>query len=1196
MEVTPLQVFDCELSGTSLVEASAGTGKTWNICALYLRLLLERRLEVTQILVVSFTKAATAELRERIRDRIVETLRHLAEPAAAAADPFAGPLFAMIGARGMAPGEVRLRLEAALQTFDEAAIFTLHGFCERALRDVPFSAGMPLQMEVVADDAMLCLEVASDFWRRHVAAARLPPGLVGLLLGQHDSPQRLAEFLQHHLARPLARAEWPAGIDRPVAVDSARVQRAYDAARATWLGGRAQILAIMADALPRLFANIHNRKSVATAVASWDALFATGDPFADGDALEKLDLLAQARLKPKKNQAPPASHPFFDEAQALLDARAAAAQALTLCRLQLLHALLAEAVPALRKLKLARRVMDFDDILYNLYERVAGGAWPWLAGHLRQRFPAALIDEFQDTDPLQYAIFRAIYHDTDAPLFLVGDPKQAIYSFRRADLHVYLRARREAQRIHTLTANQRCTEPLLHGINALFGAQRGAFVLEDIHYRPLQYGHKTRPAFVDRSAARASLQLWALPGGADGGVLTKGQARQRAALATAAEIARLLSAAGAGEVTLDGRALGAGDIAVLVRTHDEGQLVRQALADLGLGSVERSLASVFAAPEAGELERLLAAIVDPGRTSLMHAALATVLLGGTAERVVALAADPDEALDWTERLADYRDEWLRRGVGVMLRRLLVEQRVAPRLLRLAQGERRLTNLLHLIERVQSADQSPASPDLVLRWLRARIAAPDADEATQLRLETDRHLVQITTIHQAKGLEFPVTFCPFLWDGSRGRAPDSRNGREYHAGDGTLVVDFRPLDADDAGKAALARIRAQQDLDRRAERMRLIYVALTRAVQRCYLVVGSYLHRRTEKEAAGALLPSLVGEEGWSAFAARLAPAVGITSLPQGGVARGSPGAATLAPLRPIPQPPHIPAGWRLGSYSQLVHASAGESAAVDHDLRATAAADLALPEEVPADDILRFPRGMTAGHCIHTVLETVDFTEPQGWDAAIAAALRRYPQVPRPGSSAGLLPQMLGAMVRDVVATPLPGGFSLHAVPRSRRLVELRFLMPATRLTVQALRQLLGRHGMPMPALSFPALQGYLEGAIDLVCEAAGRYWIIDWKSNYLGGAAASYRAAALAGAMDRHQYHLQYLLYTVALHRYLRTRLPDYSYDAHIGGALYLFVRGVRPDWCRAGEPHAGVFAQRPAAALVEALSALLDDARNAA
>ena len=1193
MQATPLQVFDCELSGTSLVEASAGTGKTWNICALYLRLLLERRLDVTQILVVSFTKAAPAELRERIRSRIALTLGALRDADAASEDPFTGPLFAALRARRIAVDEVRLRLDNALQAFDEAAIFTLHGFCERALRDVPFSAGMPLQMELLTDDEPLCLEVAGDFWRRRVAGAELPAGLAALLIEKRDSPERFAGLLRRQLARPLARLDWPDRIEDPVHVDSAGLGEAYIAACASWRRDRAGILAIVTEALPRLNAGVYKQDSVLTAAAGWDALVAADDPFAAPYDLPKLDLFTVGRLKPKVRQAPPAPHPFFREAQALLDAQAARGMALQRCRLQLHHALLAEAVPALRRLKLARRVASFDDILYNMYERVAGGRHPWLAGHLQERFPAALIDEFQDTDPLQYAIFRAIYRDSGAPLFLVGDPKQSIYSFRKADLQVYLRARREAAHRYTLTANQRCTRELLHGINALFGARPGAFVLEGLDYLPLEYGRKPRPAFVDSTLPRAALQLWELQNAADGQPYPKREARRLAALATAAEIARLLAAAAAGRVTLDGRPLRAGDIAVLVRTHAEGRLMQETLASRGAGSVERSQASVFATPEAEELESLLAAIIEPGRASLLRAALATVLLGGDAQRLEALAADPGAALEWMERFAGYRDDWLRRGVGVMLRRLLVELQLAQRLLRLVHGERRLTNLLHLVELLQAADRRPASPDVVLRWLQARRAAPDAEEATQLRLETDRDLVQITTIHQSKGLEYPLVFCPFLWDGSRGRGMDVSNGREYHDAQGTLVVDFHQLEPKSAAAVA---IREQQEQDRFAERLRLIYVALTRAVQRCYLVVGPYLSRGKETESHASALNSLLGDTDWTALAARAAPQVGLAVLPSGEDAVSPLTAAEMPPLRAPLLPPRVPPGWRLGSYSQLVHGAAGEAAAVDHDLRATAPGSAAAADAVPSTDILRFPRGLTAGHCIHAVFESVDFTQSQGWDAAIAAALRRYPQVPRSGSAAEALPQMLAAMLRDVVATPLAAGLRLDGVPWARRLVELRFHMPALRLTVQNLRQLLARHGMPMPALSFALLQGYLEGAIDLVFEAQGRYWIVDWKSNFLGPTAQHYGPDALGEAMDRHHYHLQYLLYTVALHRYLRTRMQNYAYASHIGGALYLFVRGVRPAWMRADGAAAGVYACRPSAALIEELSALLDDARSVA
>jgi exodeoxyribonuclease V beta subunit len=565
-------------------------------------------------------------------------------------------------------------------------------------------------------------------------------------------------------------------------------------------------------------------------------------------------------------------------------------------------------------------------------------------------------------------------------------------------------------------------------------------------------------------------------------------------------------------------------------------------------------------------------------------------------------------------LAEYRDKWLRHGVGVMLRHLMIRESIGARLLSLPFGERRLTNVLHLVEHLQAADAHRATPEVLLGWLQARLAKDAPDEAAELRLESERNLVQIVTIHRAKGLEYPIVFCPFLWDGSPGRADTRPYGCEYHDDAGALVMDFRfrPEEA--------AEIKSKNDADRVAERLRMTYVALTRAIHRCYVVVGSYSKKsgtgRSETESRHGALPWLAAGAGtapsqwrenkltpdqidaaWRALAQRAepgddgAPAIGYTELPrEPGVGflsqRASPGA--IAILEP---PSGIRYGWRLGSYSQLIDGASGERSEVAHDLRAAAgdAADLNIPDEVAAEDIVRFPRGLTAGHCIHAIFEAVDFVRPDGWSGEIGKALRAYPQTPRPGNTAAHLPGMLANMLTDVLQTPLPGGFRLADVPRGRRLVELTFSMPAAHVTHPGVRKLLERQGHAMPALTFPELRGYLNGAIDLVIEAAGRYWIIDWKSNYLGASAAHYATAALEGAMDRHHYHLQYLLYTAALHRYLQRRLPEYAYDKHFGGVLYLFVRGVRKGWIGRDGKAAGVYSARPDQRLIEDLSALM-------
>ncbi|MEF7616550.1 exodeoxyribonuclease V subunit beta [Aquincola sp. MAHUQ-54] len=1226
-----LDVFHCPLDGVSLIEASAGTGKTWNICGLYLRLLLERGLEVQRILVVTFTNAATAELRERIRGRIVDVLGALRAPpdAARPADPFvAGLLAALHDAGGGDAALLARRLDLALQTFDEASIFTIHGFCQRALADAPFTAQMPLSLELVPNDDDLLHEVAADVWRRRVAAPGLSPLLAAQLALCRDTPATWAALLKRRLAKPLSRLRWPdeleAGGLPPADTLAAPLAAAHADARALWQTQRAAIVQAVADALPRLNGTTYKPSALDSAAQGWDELLAPADAFAAlACAPRHVELLGAARLQErvKKGQQPPA-HPFFDAAQALLDQRAGVRQAMALERLALLRDLLAEGTEAVRSHKRERRVIAFDDMLFNLHERLSGPQGEALAASLRQRFPAALIDEFQDTDPLQFAIFRRVYGDGGAPLFLVGDPKQAIYSFRNADLHTYLQARAQAGADYTLAENQRSSRLLIDALNALFGRNPQAFMLPGLDYQPVGCGAKPRAVFDDRSTPpRAPLQCWALPRDDEGQPLPKGAAQAAAARACAAEVARLLRAAQAGEVTLGGRALAAGDIAVLVRSHAQGGAMRIALAALGVGSVELSQASVFAGPDAEALEWLLAAVLEPTRERRLRAALATEWMDCDAAQIDAVSADEAALLALVQRFAGYRDTWIARGVGVMLRQWMQAEQVSQRLLGRPDGERRLTNLLHLAELLHAAAEQHPAPPALLQWLQRQRLEGTADEAAQLRLESDRNLVQIVTIHKSKGLEYPVVFCPFLWDGRAGSDTTPQGDAvEYHdeddGGDGRPVLDFRLLD-----KPALDAVRRQRKRDAGAEYLRLVYVALTRAVHRCYLVTGAYAVRGSAAESSRSLLNWLVAGAGmdpaawaehklppsavaaaWSALAAGHAPAIAWEPLPDAPGLPVPPAAAGEGTLAALPPPARLPSAWWVGSYSSLAlgarHEAAQEAgleaAAADHDLRTDAASTPAAqaPEPLADDDILRFPRGAAAGDALHAVFEQVDFSRPGGWRAAIDRALALHPQPPGPLP----LAPMLARLLADVMQTTLPGGVRLADVPAERRRVEMEFTLPAHGLTAAGLNAALRALGYPPPGLGFRTLEGYLRGFIDLVFEHGGRYYVLDWKSNHLGDTAGDYDAPAMEAAMAEHGYHLQYLLYSVALQRYLQHRLPGYRHEAHFGGVYYLFVRGVRPGWLQPDGTPAGVFFHRPGEAALQRLSALLGGEEAAA
>ena len=652
---------------------------------------------------------------------------------------------------------------------------------------------------------------------------------------------------------------------------------------------------------------------------------------------------------------------------------------------------------------------------------------------------------------------------------------------------------------------------------------------------------------------------------------------------------------------------------MLVRTHAQGSEVKRELAALEIGSVEMSQASVFQTPDAEEVERVLIAINRPSRDALLRGALATEMMGCDAARVAEISADEAELMGYLQRFADYRDLWLRQGVGVMYRKFLTDEKVSARMLRRDDGERRLTNLLHLGEQIHQAAATHESPDALLRWLATKRRDGAADEVAQLRLESDRNLVQIVTIHKAKGLEFAIVFCPFLWDGNTKFGGPKPEGREYHDADGAAVIDFRTRDEIGDGKKEIDdAIR----LEEAAESLRLIYVALTRAVHRCYVIAGTYTSmsfgRPTTAESTKSLLNWLVagGNEtpqnwldgkrspadiaaAWQALAGRLSPYLALAPLPD---QRGTPVAlARLEPetLAALPPPKTIAPAWRFSSFSGLASDAKSEAAANDHDARIADVAKSigAAPPDIAPDDILRFPRGTSAGECLHAIFERIDFTAPAGWNDAIARGLSAHPQfVPgvRAAEQSALLASMAARMLNDVTRTRLPDGIVLGAVPVARRLTELEFSLPLPRLSAHALNAALGSLGYDVPRLAFRDLEGYLKGYIDLVFEHGGRYYVLDWKSNHLGYAPSDYGPAALQAAMAEHSYHLQYLLYSLAVDRYLRHRVPGYRHDTHFGGVLYLFVRGVRPDWLNADGTPTGVFHHRPTAATLARLDAL--------
>jgi exodeoxyribonuclease V beta subunit len=1195
--VTATRPFDLRavsLDGLQVIEASAGTGKTRTITGLYLRLVMEKNIPLERILVVTYTVAATEELRERIRDVLVQAL--VALRGGAATDEMAVELAAHVDDRATAA----LRVQQALANFDLAGIHTIHGFCQRALADGAFESGLPFDRELVPDVSDLVQEVVDDYWRTHVVDA--PVLFVQYLLDERITPERLAMGVALQLGRPDLVVVPAAPVEDERALESTCLD-AWERLRTTWPHARAAVDELLRH--PGLNKNQYRETSVTTWLRRMDGYLR-----ADLPGLRAFEQLAKFKADTLarcwKQTAAPRTHEVLAIVQTFADAlervRGAVRIRLRAMKIDLLREVRIELGRRTRQL----RVQSFDDLLLELRQALDAAHGIALASRLRRRWTAALVDEFQDTDPAQYRIVQRIWGDSGQPVFLVGDPKQAIYRFRGADVFTYLAARQEATSRYDLIRNWRSEPALLTAVNTIFGRARQPFVLDAIPFVPVEPARSSHPLSVEGDAPEP-FRIWFLSRDDEKKLYPKARAARRAAEATAVEIARLLRLAGEGRTRLPDaaggeRALEGGDIAVLVRSHRQGRLVGAALARLGVASVQQAEDSVFTSREAEQLRRILMAVAEPGRDDMVRAALGTELLGVTGEELFALLEDDTRWAAELDAFQRVHQVWREHGFARMFRELLTERGVSNRLLAYADGERRLTNLLHLGELLQDeAARHPRALEALVQWMAARAEDPrPQSEEQQLRLESDEHVVKIVTVHKSKGLQYPVVFCPFVWDG-RIFAADAHRERD--------VVCHDPSNHDRATleiEADLqAPLRAQTCHEELAENLRLFYVAVTRAIHRCTIVWGAtndaatsapfwLLHAPDGVNDTRKLLATLKGRDDDSlrrelnTLRTRSGGTISIEEPPPGPGVPYREREDRPAPLearalgRPITWP------WRVSSFSALVAGRTDESP--DHDAAHASGRDA---PDAAERTRFTFPGGTRAGSCLHAVLERVDFADPDGERRReiVARELRRF------GFSAEWVP-VVETMLAEVLATPLDasGRIRLRAVPRERRLDELEFTYPLADFDAAALRDVLrvdaiaaGAFAGAIDELTFTRVSGFMRGFADLVFEDGGRYWIVDYKSSWLGPTLDDYAADRLPPVMARESYWLQYLIYTLVLHRLLRLRLPGYDYEEHVGGVFYLFLRGMTP----ARGAACGVFHDRPSRALVDALDRWIGGAR---
>lgn len=1150
--VPVLDVCRLPLEGVHLIEASAGTGKTFNIAALFLRLIIEARLPIQQILAVTFTKAATSELRTRVEKRLREARDTFSER-----QELVDPILQQLDAR-LDRQESLLLLERALSDIDRAAIFTIHGFAARAIAESAFEAHAHFASEVLPDVDRLAYDAVVDFWSMRVS---------------HLEGNRFARFGGLALFRELERVARAAltNVDTPTvplqteeAADAryreaeSQFRDAVAILRERWGTSASDVRALIVSG--RVKRNSFRDSFLDRIFREWD-VYLTQDPLAaalpEGWERFRQSFITGQTAKGKQS----AEHPVFAAVEALGPFHAVLAQQDGLALARLYEECILFVRARVQGEHERRGTRSFDDLLLVLRDALSGPGGEELKSSLEKRYRAALIDEFQDTDPLQYRVFREIFAERRKPaLFLIGDPKQSIYAFRGADVLAYLSASADARaNRYSLTTSYRSRPLAVSAQNALFESAKAPFLLNGIQYQSITPAKSNDGEFVDSCGqAFPGIDFVVLP---ERGTSLIEQA--------ALEVHALLRS----NARLEGRVISPKNIAILCRKNRDAQEAQAYLRALGVPAVMHGDRSVFESKEALEVRRLLRALLDPGHRVLLRAALATRLLGLGVVGIAELDEKPELLELWDARFRRWSDTWRERGFFRMMDAVFREISVIPSILGVAEGERIVTNLRHIVELLHQAEAEEQLGALGLfRYLESCIADPFghamADLAMQIRLESDEDAVTLTTIHKSKGLEYDIVVLPSL--GNRDEPFEEPVFRTRNS-EGQPELELR-------NRELAAHSHEIQLHEHRAEALRVGYVGLTRARHHTIVLLGKFhgkfsalSHWLRDDGPLGA--PASNWEE----------PLRRLTLASRGSVRAREPAgmpapeavepSATVSPLTlPILSsdlPARLADGLRTASFSSLTRSLARtpREALLGRDRDDAGAAALASdPSKAGALARLHdFPKGAVAGEALHEVFEKLVWGESGKNlnEAKVGEVLEKY----------GIAPGFSGAVLELVeaalgVSLP-PLGIRLGELKESERAAETEFHISIasgeSRVTASSLAQAV-RDLECLPSsyrtgpwsLDFQDVRGFLRGFIDLVFESDERVYVVDYKSNFMGVGSSDYGVESMERSMNEHHYHIQGLIYAVAVARHARLLRPDYSHERHFGGIYYLFLRGL--------------------------------------
>lgn len=1163
-------------SGPYLVEASAGTGKTtWMVRTAVRLLLQDTGLPIVdrpeRLLAVTFTRAATAELKGRLRSELQRAQRLAAGASPQPEEQWLVDMLSVGGER------VRKRIVETMTAIDRLSVTTIHGFCKGVLEEFALECGVPVGLRFIEDDREYLDDAVADEWRTLTWSAG---DISRVVMAERMSgePKRANRWSPEALSKAARIVRQGIGAVRPSRVDRRLLGLPIGAA----LDG---LVKDWNEARLRHFWSEVTWNAKGRTEAELDALCIAMQEIAAGrePSVAAITRWGRTAVKGaangtlKKNKALLAAEPFLDACEPIAVALDSAGEPLW-------QDAVLSVVERVERTMRQQRVAGFDDMIDLLQRAVTDKE---MGNRLREvlssRYDAVLVDEFQDTDWAQWTIFHATFGTK--PLILVGDPKQSIYGFRGADITAYRAAHKAANargdgRIVSQDTNYRTDQPLVEATEKFFEKSSTPFGVEKstLAFETVMAAH-AEPTLQD--AALKPMVLWDL------GDAAAAEQDRRAARLIATEVARLLRDPSvryrrdAGE---SWRPLKPSDISILVSANYQATPLLKALRQRRVPAVSGSTGDIVESASWRDLILLIAAIEDPSDVSVVRRALATSIAGYTARALMALESDSVEWRRMVDRLVEARHDWMSRGVLASLMRLTGDWGARRRLAAREDGERRLTDLRHAISLLQDAERAGhRNPTLLIEWARKFADESGSDrDRRQLHLESDADAVTISTMHAAKGLEWPVVFCGYLWKAPKERTTIPRVAR--FAGDARRIVFSGPQPDELPGDSALA------------ENLRLSYVALTRARSRCYVVWARALRQKKGAihhllETAGNSPTEALAAE-WPLLIARQTDADVL-----GGKEWPMPAASDADGAEPTARSVHIAASqlatWSVSSYTRFTRGLKGMPEAVETG--PVDEAEATVDTSIRADQL---PAGAHTGVALHALLERFDFTavgDRSVLGAAIGQVLDRY-ALPRPGADKGQregASDLVHRMMEATLLVSIPGAaLPLSAVPVTSTLREWRFHLPMENVSSSRLATAFRTDGDEWIRKSYapmldrvpkPAIDGFLTGVVDLVAQIDGRWWIVDWKSNTLGASAAAYDAESCRRVMMRDHYVLQYHLYVVALHRFLRSRLgAAYSYERDFGGIGYAFLRGLAlgaPAW----------FTDRPSTALIDALDAYI-------